>query len=321
VYRKMTVYPFDPPVAAAIGTLLFWFTLIGIYLYRRSIRNGRRFVTLGGKATRRRSVKLGWARVPATILVALYGLFAAVLPYMALILMSLTPYAMTDFRSMQLSLNSFVQLVNTPDVWNAFLNTLWIGLLAPTIAVILALAVSYVVVRERGRLGGILDYVSTFPIAVPGIVFATGMVWLYIRTPLYATVAILAIALVAAFMPTAMRFVSTGLMQIDPSLEEAARMSGAGRFRAIFTVTVPLMRPAILSAWTLLFIFASREVNETVLLAGPSSRPLAVLAWNDIDASDPSAAAAVGILLTLIMAVGILLARVVFRTRLDSSNL
>ena len=321
VYRKMTVYPFDPPVAASIGTLLFWFTLLGIYLYRRSIRNGRRFVTLGGKATRRRSVKLGWARVPATAFVALYGLLAAVLPYGALIVMSLTPYAMTDLRKLTLSLDSFVNLVSTPDVFNAFLNTLWIGLTAPTIAVILAVAVSYVVVRERGRLGGILDYISTFPIAVPGIVFATGMVWLYIRTPLYATVAILTIALVAGFMPTAMRFVSTGLMQIDPSLEEAARMSGAGRFRAVFTVTVPLMRPAILSAWTLLFIFSSREVNETVLLSGPSSRPLAVLAWNDIDASDPSAAAAIGLLLTLIMAAGILLARFVFRTRLDSSNL
>lgn len=321
VYRKMSVYPFDPPVAAAIGTLLFWFTLLGIYFYRRSVRNSRRFVTLGGKATRQRAVKLGPARVPLTIFVALYGFLAAVLPYIALILMSLTPYAMTDFRRMQLSLDSFAHLLSRPDVANAFLNTIWIGLLAPTIAVVIAVAVSYVVIRERGRLGGVVDYIATFPVAVPGIVLATGMVWLYIRTPLYATVAILAIALVTTFLPTAMRFVSTGLMQIDPSLEEAARMSGASQLRAALTVTVPLMRPAILSVWSLLFIFASREVNETVLLAGPNSRPLAVLAWNDIDASDPSSAATIGLLLTLIMAGGMALAQFVFRTRLDSSNL
>jgi iron(III) transport system permease protein len=321
VYRRITVFPSDPPVAAAIGTLLFWFTLLGIYFYRRSVRNSRRFVTLGGKATRQRAVKLRWARVPVTILVAMYGLLAAVLPYIALILMSLTPYAMTDFRSMTLSFDSFIALVDGPDVWNAFLNTLWIGLLAPTVAVLIALAVSYVVIRERGRIGGIIDYIATFPIAVPGIVFATGMIWLYIRTPLYATVAILALALIAAFMPTAARFVTTGLMQIDPALEEAARMSGAGKFRALFTITVPLMRPAVLSAWTLLFIFASREVNETVLLSGPNSRPLAVLAWDQIEASEYAASAAIGILLTAIMAAGILFARLVFRTRLDSSNL
>ncbi|MBO9577457.1 MAG: iron ABC transporter permease [Microbacteriaceae bacterium] len=321
VYLKMTQFPVNPPVAAAIGTLIFWLTLLGIYFYRRSIRNARRFVTLGGKATRRREVKLGWMRVPATVLVALFGLFAAVLPIIALLITALTPYAMTDFRSMQFSLETITQVLGSIDVWNSLLNTVWLSLLAPTLAVLVAFAVAYVVVRERGRLGGALDYLATFPVAVPGIVFAMGILWLYIRTPIYATVAVLTIALVAAFLPTATRFSTTGLMQIDPSLEEAARMSGASRMRAALTITLPLVRPAILAAWSLLFIFASREVNETVLLALPSTRPLAVLAWDHINANDPGAAAVVSILLMLFMAAGLLIARFVFRTRLDSSNL
>jgi len=321
VYLKNTQYPTNQPLAAAIGTLMFWFTLLGIYFYRRAIRNGRRYVTLAGKATRQRPVRLGWARWPATVLIAIYGLLAAVLPYIALILMALTPYAITDLRKIQASFDGFVRVLASIDTWHALLNTVWIGLIAPTIAVIIASAVAYVIIRQRGRLGGTLDYLSTFPVAVPAIVFATGMLWLYIRTPLYATVLTLALALVAGFMPTATRFISTGLMQIDPSLEEAARMSGASRFRAAFTITIPLIRPAILSAWSLLFIFASREVNETVLLATPNTRPLAVLAWNDLDANDPAAAAVASILLTVFMVVGILISRFVFRTRLDSSNL
>ncbi len=321
VYLRSTQYPTNQPLAAAIGTLLFWFTLLGIYFYRRAIRNGRRFVTLAGKATRQRAVKLGWARWPATILVILYGLFAAVLPIVALVLIGLSPHAQTDFRNMRFSMDSFAQVFASADTWHALLNTVWIGLIAPTIAVLLAIAVAYVVIRERGKLGGVLDYLATFPVAVPAIVFATGMLWLYIRTPIYATVLTLSIALVAGFMPTATRFVSTGLMQIDSSLEEAARMSGANRFRAVSTITLPLIRPALLSVWSLLFVFASREVNETVLLATPNTRPLAVLAWNDIDANDQGAAAVVSLLLMVFMALGMLLARFVFRAPLNSSNI
>ena len=60
-------------------------------------------------------------------------------------------------------------------------------------------------------------------------------------------------------------------------------MNGAGKLRTIFTVTFPLLRPALLSAWTLLFVFATREVNEAVILSGPRSRPLSVLAWNYVE--------------------------------------
>ena len=321
VYRRMEAYPSDPPVAAALGTLIFWFTLLGIYFYRRSVRNSRRFVTVGGKGSRRRVVQLGWARWPVTIVIALYGFFAAVLPYFALILMSFTPYAMTDLRELTFSLSSFTTVVTSPDVLTSLWNTLWIALLAPTIAILIGLGAAYVVTRERGRLGGAIDYVSTFPMAVPGIVFATGIVWLYVRSPLYATVFLIVITLVASYMPQAMRFASTGLMQVDPSLEEAARMNGAGKLRSIFSVTMPIISPSLMSSWLLLFIFAAREVNETVIVAGPHSRPLSVLAWDYTDAGQITQAAVVGLLLTLVMVLGLVVARLVFRVRLDSEQL
>ncbi|WP_157814004.1 MULTISPECIES: iron ABC transporter permease [Microbacterium] len=321
VYRKMTVFPSDPPAAAAIGTLIFWFTLAGIYFYRRSIRNSARFVTVGGKATRPRVVKLGWARWPVTILVALYGFLAAVLPYAAIILISLSPYTITDFRKMQFSLDSLWTVVTSPDVTSALLNTVWIALLAPTVAVLIGLGVAYITVRERGRIATIIDYISNFPMAVPGIVFATGIIWLYVRTPLYATLALLIITLVATYMPQATRFAATGLMQVDGSLEEAARMSGASKFRAITTVTMPLVAPSLMSAWVLLFIFSSREVNEAVIVAGPRSQPLSVLAWNYVENGSLNQAAVVGLLMSLVMLAGLILARYVFRVRLTSSQL
>ena len=86
-------------------------------------------------------------------------------------------------------------------------------------------------------------------------------------------------------------------------------------------MTFPLLRPALLSAWTLLFVFATREVNEAVILSGPTSRPLSVLAWNYMETGSIRNAAVVGLFLTIVMAVGILFARYVLRVRLDSSSL
>jgi len=321
VYRSMTVFPSDPPVGAALGTLVFWFTLAGIYFYRRAIRNGQRYVTVGARGTRPRLVRLGWKKWPVMAAFGLYGLLATILPYAALVLVSLTPYSITDFRKMSLGLGNFVSVATTPDVVKSFENSLWLGIFVPTVAVVLGLAVAYVVVREKGRVGAAIDYLSTFPIAIPGVVFATGIVWLYVRTPLYATTALLLIALVGVYIPHASRFATTGLMQIDRSLEEAGRMSGAGKFRVIRTVSFPLVRPSLLSAWILLFVFSMREVNETVLLAGPNSRPLAVLAWDDVQAGSLREAAVVGLVLTLVMLAGVLIARFALRVRLDSSNL
>jgi iron(III) transport system permease protein len=321
VYRSTTVFPANPPLGAAIGTMLFWFTLAGIYFYRRAIRNGGRFVTVGARGTRPRLIRLGWKKIPVTAGFGLYVLLATVLPYAALVLMSLTPFAITDLRELSLSFDNFIEVASTPDVLSSFGNSLWLAFLVPTLAVVLGMAVAYVVVRERGRLGGLIDYVSTVPIAVPGIVFAAGIVWLYLRSPLYGSVALIVIALVGVYIPHASRFASAGLIQIDKSLEEAARMQGAGKLRVIRTITFPLVRPALMSAWILLFVFSMREVDEAVIIAGPNSRPLAVLAFSFIEAGAIRNSAVIGLLLTVVMLVGILIARVVFRVRLDSTRL
>jgi len=320
VYRAMTVFPARPPVAAALGTLLFWFTLAGVYLYRRSVRHASRYITVGARGTRPRLVKLPVGRLVASVVFAIYMLLAAVLPYLTLVIVSLTPYAVTDLRRLEFTFDGVVEIWSRPDVATAFTNTMWLALIVPTLTVLVGLGVGYVVIRERGRIGALIDYLATFPIAVPGIVFATGVLWLYVRSPIYATILLVAIALIGAYIPHAARFSTAGLLQIDRSLEEAARMNGAGKLRTIRTITLPLLRPALLSAWTLLFIFTTREVNEAVILSGPTSRPLAVLAWNYMETGSVRNAAIVGLFLTVVMAVGILFARVILRVRLDSSS-
>jgi iron(III) transport system permease protein len=319
IYQLTQQPPYDYGTASALGTMMFLLTIVGIYFYRRSVANSRRFVTVTGRGNMTRRVQLGAARPVAEVLLTLFFIVTVVLPYAALVIIALTPYAQTDLAHLTLSWSSFTSVVTSPDVVQATENTVFLGLLAPTITVVLGLLIATVVQRGRSRTRAAVDYLATLPIAIPGMILALGMVWVYIRTPLYGSLWILLIAFVASYIPHAARLLGNSMMQIDKSLEEASTVNGAPLLRTIGRIVFPLSKPALFSSWILIFIFCSREINAVIILYSPSSTVLSVLNWSYMNNGSINEAAVVGILQTLILLVGVLVARIVFRVKLSQS--
>ncbi len=106
-------------------------------------------------------------------------------------------------------------------------------------------------------------------------------------------------------------------MQIDRVLEEASSLCGASHWRTARTVTLRLMRPALLSAWVMVFIFSVREVSAAILLTSTDNIVLSVLSWNYLDYGDVQKAAVVGLLQTALLIAGIVVGRFVFRVQLS----
>lgn len=316
VERAIDLSPANYAVAAAIGIEMMLIATIGLYLYLRSVRSVRRFATITGKLTRPRVVSLGKLRIPSVALFFLYALSSIVLPYFALLLTAFTPYAITDLSKLKLSTKSFFDVITSTNTLSALGNTLEIGLLAPTVCLIFALMVSYGTSQSESLYSRLTSYVATVPVAIPGIVFGTGMLWAYITTPLYATIWILLLAFVAHYLPYAYRLASTAAMQIDCTLPEAARVSGASRARAWAMVTLPLSRPALLAAWILVFVFVVREVDVVIVLASPGTKLLSVATFDAEQYGVLQTAAVLGLLQTVILLGGIVVARYVFRTKL-----
>jgi iron(III) transport system permease protein len=98
-------------------------------------------------------------------------------------------------------------------------------------------------------------------------------------------------------------------------------MCGASKFRTIRTITFPLIKPSVLSVWTLLLIFAARDVNEAVIISGTNSRPLAVLAWSYVEDGKLNEVAVIGLLLTALILAGVLGARYLLGAKLDVGKL
>jgi iron(III) transport system permease protein len=290
-----------------------------VFFYRHASRVAQRFVTVTARGYRMRLIKLRGARTPAAALIGLYVLLAIVLPYLALIYAAFTRFTTAAVLAAPWTLDNLVGVLTAPEVTESISNTLLVGFVTPTACVALGLLLAYAIRRLRVAGGWLLDYVAMFPVAIPGIVFGTGIFWTYLLTPVYGTVWLLVLAFVASYLPFAYRIGDTSLVQIDRVLEEASLLCGASHWRTATKVTLRLVRPALLSAWVMVFIFSVREVSAAILLTSSNNVVLSVLSWNYLDFGDVQKAAVIGLLQTTILIAGVVVGRFVLRVRLSKS--
>ena len=318
IFRSTTGFPIKYGEAAALGTVLFLLTVGGIAMYRAATKLANRFVTITARGYRPRLVHLGAWRWPAFGLCVAYIVLAIVLPYSTLLYVSVTPYLTSDLFSAQFTLDTFREMLASVTVQDALMNSLVVSVVTPTITVVIGVVLAFTIHRLRAPGSRWLDYLATVPVAVPGIVFATGMLWAFVQTPLYGTIWILVVANVAVYIAHSLRSASTSLIQIDKHLEEASAVSGAAAGHTIRRITFPLVKPAVLSSWIMVFIFTSREISSAILLVGPDSNVLPVLTWDYLQNGSFQNAAVIGLIQTAFLIVGIILAKYVLRVRLTS---
>jgi iron(III) transport system permease protein len=127
---------------------------------------------------------------------------------------------------------------------------------------------------------------------------------------LYNTIWILFIAYLARFLVFGVRTVMAGLAQVHDSLEEAARISGSSGRQAFSDIVLPIIRPAILSGWFLVFIPAMAELTMSVLLYSAGNETLGVVVFGLHEEGKVALSAAAAFVITALLVVLHLLTRV-----------
>jgi len=281
IFLDMSVEPGQPALAAAAGTMLLWIALVGTLWQRSIIRNAGRYVTIGGKGGRYHVTELGRWRWVATGFILLYLLLSVILPYLALILASLMKFVTSNITMNSFSLANYVKLFsgnfNQP-IGNSLLFSLVGGLATTAICAL----VSYFIQRSRTAAGRFLDYAVIIPTVIPALVLGVGMVWAYVSIPLgiYGTAWILFLGYLTRYLGQGVRQSRAALIQISAELSEAGRMAGATPLRVLKDIVVPLLRPALISLWTVLFILIFMEISVTIILYGPRTQTLPTLLWS-----------------------------------------
>lgn len=304
-------YPPRFGLASALAMSLVVVTILSLYLQQRLLGQ-RSYVTLTGKGAEVIRVRLGWWRVPALALVAGIFLVAVALPYGVLLGVSFARQWSTVLESGTLTLKNYAYvLFDFSLTRHSIMNSLGLAAGAATICMLVGALVAYLDLRTTFAGRRLLDYLSAIPLGLPGIVLSVGLIQAWIRPPLvlYSTIWILLAAYVARFIPFAVRAANTSLRQLDPALEEAARITGASWIRAMAGVTVPLIKRGMLSGWLLIFVPALRELSASVLLFTSGTETLAVSIFQLYSEGYFEAVCALAILILVITLVMLGLAR------------
>lgn len=276
IYVMFQSYPPNYPLAAAIGIVLIAIAALGVWLYTRAVKS-RSFAVVSGKTYRPRRLDMrGWTPLLMGI-ECLYVLVALVLPIGVLLLASLQGSGDLSLIPSNWTLNNFhYVLIDFPTTREAIGNSLLLGLGTGTLGVALATVIAWTVYRSRSAGRQLLEQVTMLPQAFPRLIFAFGFLWMVLSLPipLYGTLWAVLLAYLIVFLPLAYRGMSGVVVQIDRSLEEAARVEGASWSRMMRTVTMPLLKTGIVANWALLFMISVREVSASLFLSGPGTQVL-----------------------------------------------
>lgn len=159
--------------------------------------------------------------------------------------------------------------------------------LTAAIALVVAIPVARLGARHPGRVSRTIEAAHHSGYALPHLVVALALVFFGIRVApwAYQTLAMAVFALVVIYVPLAIGAVRASLLQVPPSLEEAARGLGRGNLGVALTITAPLVRPGALAAATLVYIGAIKELPAMLLLAPTGYDTLATIIWHQTNLS------------------------------------
>ena len=300
----------DLPLAMVETVALAIVAVAGLLILRRT-EGDDILVALGkGIAPRPRPIR----RASVRWLAATLGWGLAVLlllPHLTLALVSLVPYGAwtTEILPPVLNFDNYRRLFSEAERLRPMLNSLWMAAASTAVAVALALAAGWLVVRQRVRWRGAIEGLLALPWALPGTVFAIALAItfsvhapLQLRFVLIGTAAILPLAYLVRALPLTGRGILAAYRQLDPSLEEAAASLGAGRWRTLTRVTLPQLRPGLAAGASLAFVAALGDIVASIVLYTYETRPVSIEILSSLRIAETGVAAAFGVVLMLVSA-------------------
>jgi len=285
-----SLFQFPPRLGLAAAVSLPLLAITVVLLKAQSTIMGRRgYAVIGGKATATRLLRLGAWKVPALALFAFVLGCSIVLPYGVLLRTAFVKNwsGPMGFENLTLENWRFVFL-EFSQTRVALQNTFELGLAAATVGTVLVTVVAYLSVRRAVWGHRLLSFLATAPVAIPGIVLAVGLFLSYTHPPLvlYGTLAIIFLAYVTKELPVGYQQIGAALKAVHPELEDASRIFGATRLRALVDITGPLIRSGVVTTWILIFIGSIRELSATILLFTARTKTVSVTMFDLRESND-----------------------------------
>jgi putative spermidine/putrescine transport system permease protein len=211
----------------------------------------------------------------------LVGLFL-ITPLFVVVPLSFSASSFLEFPPRALSLRWYREYVASSTWIESTLNSVKVSLLTALFATIVGTCAALALQRWRTRFRAALTGVVLSPMILPHIVLAVSIYAIFARLKLIGSIWGLVAVYTLLATPFVYLNVSAALQSLDPALEQAAMSLGATRFRALWHVTLPLVRPGIVAGALLAMILAFDEVVIAIFLTGTTAITLPKTMWDGI---------------------------------------
>ena len=295
---------------------LFLMVLSLLLLFISNFVLGRRdHITISGKSVRPSIVDLRKWRIPLTIVVGLFSVIVVVIPFLSVISTSFTlNMGKSVFASGNATLKFWGNVFSRSSILKSALNSLLAAFIAATLGMIICVIMAYLLKRTNMKGRRIPDFLIAVGSGTPSIVIGFALIMTMsgkFGINIYNTLLIMIIAYMIKYMTMGMRTVVSGFSQIGPALEEAAAVSGAGWFRRMRDVVLPMLLPSIVAGWFLIFMPSFYELTMSNLLYSEKTQTLGVeLYLYQVNSSQQTAAALACCILLLVLIMNLVMRKV-----------
>ena len=289
---------------AALSVMLVVVVAIALVLQKKILSTGN-YDIIKGKSMRPTLIKLRAAKYPLLLVAVFTLVLIVVVPLVMIVLISFIKAYGLPLKPGNFTTAQYVKVFKASGTMDSIRNSLFVSITAGVVCMFLGTLVAYVVQKIKPKGKEALEVISVLPYSIPGTVLSIGVILAWsgsLGIKLYNTIWIILVAYMARYLSFSMKTSSAALLQVHSSLEEAARVCGASHTESLSDVTLPLIRPAMVSGFFLIFLPAMREVTTSILLYGPYTRTLGVQIYSLRDAGMiPQAAALATVAIGIIM--------------------
>ncbi|MFN8757823.1 MAG: ABC transporter permease [Tagaea sp.] len=255
--------------------------------------------------------------IPFDLAVWLAGAAAIVLlvlPTLVVVAMSFTNEFTLRFPPRSWSVRWYGELfANSPQIAAAALASFKVALIATAVSTALGTLAAVVLAGRKDRWAVALDSLFMSPMVFPAMSLGLALLLVLSLAGIRLSLLTLAVGHVVIATPFVIRMVSAAAQQMNPALLDCAASLGASRTYALFTVTLPLIRPGVVSGAIVAFLTSIDHVPVSLMLSDPRTETLPIHLWAILEANlDVRVAAVSGVIVAATVAVMLIVDRRMF---------
>ncbi len=305
--------------AFAMAILMICIAALSVFINQKLIGTRKSYATVGGKGGRSTLIGLtGW-KVPITVLLFFFFIFAIIMPVLILILEScLLKEGLYTIDNLTLHywigdsnpaiMEGVPGIFKNPNFKNSLWNSLRLTLVNGVFGTFFGQLLGYICAKGRGKFHGrLVEQLVFIPYLIPSVAFGgiylsmfsqpQSIFGVQLVPALYGTFALLTLTSVVKHLPFASRAGTSNMLQISGELEEAAMIEGAGFFKRFAKIVIPLSKGGFISGFMLIFVSIMKELDLIILLMTPTTSTLPYLAFQYQNGNAPQASNCVAIVM------------------------